>query len=371
MTTHDIDIELPPLPEWADTTLQGEDRDSLFAWAEAAIEADRKQRSNTKPSTNQDWLSLDPAVAFHLIERHAENWNDAGAMMQAYLDAHIEAYRKRRGEPVGWVTPSVVDMLRDGKFATVCPTPFLAALPVYLAPQPAESVSKHPDDAAVDAFAAAMKAKLKRVREEKGRGGWQDMSATELSAMLREHVEKGDPVDVANLAMMLHQNGQGITPTEPEHATLNLQPSSSLQPVATAFFTEQGEVAYTGIYDRTLKALEAVKTTRLGISSGSIDLYAAPQPAEPVKIDVDDLAQEIRRVDGKHSLGAAALAEALLPFLSRTAEPVKVPSDDIDIEDVRQYLDSWGCLAHPGVRALLARYGKGAPSNRKGGPVEP
>ena len=34
--------------------------------------ADRKQRSFTKPSTNQDWLSLDPAGAFHLIERHAD-----------------------------------------------------------------------------------------------------------------------------------------------------------------------------------------------------------------------------------------------------------------------------------------------------------
>lgn len=31
--------------------------------------------------------------------------------------------------------------------------------------------------------------------------------------------------------------------------------------------------------------------------------------------DVDDLAQEIRRVDGSHSLGAGALAEALMPFL--------------------------------------------------------
>ena len=81
--------------------------------------------------------------------------------------------------------------------------------------QPAEPVSQHPDDVAVDAFAVTMKAKLKRAREEKGRGGWQDMSAAELSAMLREHVEKGDPVDVANFAMMLHQNGQGITPAEP------------------------------------------------------------------------------------------------------------------------------------------------------------
>lgn len=32
--------------------------------------------------------------------------------------------------------------------------------------------------------------------------------------------------------------------------------------------------------------------------------------------EVDDLAQEIRRVDGNHSLGAGALAEALMPFFS-------------------------------------------------------
>lgn len=69
--------------------------------------------------------------------------------------------------------------------------------------------SKHPDDAAVDEFAAAMKSKLAKKRAE-GRGGWQDMSATELSELLHEHVEKGDPLDVANLAMMLHQNGQPI-----------------------------------------------------------------------------------------------------------------------------------------------------------------
>lgn len=87
-------------------------------------------------------------------------------------------------------------------------------------------------------------------------------------------------------------------PAEPEqHATLNLQPSSSMQPVATAFFTEQGEVAYTGIYDRTLKALEAVKTTRMGISSGSIDLYAAPQAAESVKVPSDaEIGQILKEV---------------------------------------------------------------------------
>lgn len=64
----------------------------------------------------------------------------------------------------------------------------------------------------------------------------------------------------------------------------------SLQPVATAFFTEKGEVAYTGIYDRTLKALESVKTTRMGISAGSIDLYHRPVSA-PAAGDARDAAR--------------------------------------------------------------------------------
>jgi hypothetical protein len=35
-------------------------------------------------------------------------------------------------------------------------------------------------------------------------------------------------------------------------------------------------------------------------------------------LDVDALAQEIRRVDGSNSLGAGALAEALMPFIARS-----------------------------------------------------
>lgn len=70
----------------------------------------------------------------------------------------------------------------------------------------------HPDDIAVERFAAAMKAKLARKRDE-GRGGWEDpeqCSGSFLSQLLREHVEKGDPLDVGNLAMMLHQRGERI-----------------------------------------------------------------------------------------------------------------------------------------------------------------
>lgn len=72
----------------------------------------------------------------------------------------------------------------------------------------------HPDDLAVDRFAAAMKAKL-AIKRGEGRGGWEnkdECSAEFLSRLLREHVEKGDPVDVANLAMMLHQRGERVLP---------------------------------------------------------------------------------------------------------------------------------------------------------------
>jgi hypothetical protein len=67
------------------------------------------------------------------------------------------------------------------------------------------------DRIAVDRFAAAMKLKLFQKSKE-GRQGWKGAPAEHLSRLLCEHIHKGDPVDVANFAMMLHQNGQSITP---------------------------------------------------------------------------------------------------------------------------------------------------------------
>ena len=71
--------------------------------------------------------------------------------------------------------------------------------------------AKAMDDASVDVFAAAMKAKLAQARA-KGRSGWQTCTPEELSRMLREHVEKGDPVDVANFCMFLWTFNHGISP---------------------------------------------------------------------------------------------------------------------------------------------------------------
>lgn len=72
---------------------------------------------------------------------------------------------------------------------------------------------EHSDDRAVDRFASAMKDKLAFARDHRGRGGWEDKAAcsqADLSRMLRDHVDKGDPVDVANFCMMLHQRGERV-----------------------------------------------------------------------------------------------------------------------------------------------------------------
>jgi hypothetical protein len=86
-----------------------------------------------------------------------------------------------------------------------------------LNPTPAPEIAVHPDDEAVDRFAAAMKAKLAKKRAE-GRGGWEDKSQCSnefLSKLLLEHIAKGDPVDVGNLSMMIHQRGERVISAEP------------------------------------------------------------------------------------------------------------------------------------------------------------
>lgn len=65
---------------------------------------------------------------------------------------------------------------------------------------------QHPDDAAVDRFAAAMKEKLASARE-KGRSGWETCPVEWLQGGLVRHVIKGDPRDVANFCMMLWNRG--------------------------------------------------------------------------------------------------------------------------------------------------------------------
>ena len=70
---------------------------------------------------------------------------------------------------------------------------------------------------AVDRFAARMKDKL-TLAQQRGKRGWRDPSWTDeqISKDLREHCDKGDPVDVANYCMFLSDRGESITTTNKE-----------------------------------------------------------------------------------------------------------------------------------------------------------
>jgi hypothetical protein len=70
---------------------------------------------------------------------------------------------------------------------------------------------RHPDDVALVRFAMCMRSKLEAARA-KGREGWETASGSYLSTLLRAHVDKGDPLDVANFCMFLHQRGDRIYP---------------------------------------------------------------------------------------------------------------------------------------------------------------
>jgi hypothetical protein len=43
----------------------------------------------TIEDASQNWGKVDGAVAWHLIERHAENWADVGKMMDEYVAAKL------------------------------------------------------------------------------------------------------------------------------------------------------------------------------------------------------------------------------------------------------------------------------------------
>lgn len=79
--------------------------------------------------------------------------------------------------------------------------------------------NQHPDNLAVDQFAAAMKTKLAEGRA-KGRNSWDKpwVKDEQLAELLVKNLPKGNPgnfEDIANFAMMLHQRG-----ADPKELTL-------------------------------------------------------------------------------------------------------------------------------------------------------
>lgn len=78
-------------------------------------------------------------------------------------------------------------------------------------------LDQHHDDTAIDVFAQAMKNKMAEMRE-RGRSGWEkpdECTVEDLAQILVKEMSKGDPVDIANFAMMLFaRNASNLTITE-------------------------------------------------------------------------------------------------------------------------------------------------------------
>lgn len=66
------------------------------------------------------------------------------------------------------------------------------------------------DNEAVDKLAQAMKNKLAEKREQ-GYHGWETCKHGDLAQLLINHVDKGDPIDVANFCAFLFARGEPLT----------------------------------------------------------------------------------------------------------------------------------------------------------------
>ncbi|MCH4581721.1 hypothetical protein L7A40_19140, partial [Achromobacter xylosoxidans] len=131
--------------------------------------------------------------------------------IQVAIDDYLDGYELRADEGAHTPTDFERFLLDDCIAGLLAEDDILALLAGATAPAAGDA---HPDDIAVDRFAVAMKAKLAKKRAE-GRSGWDDKQkcgASHLSEMLYRHVAEGNPVDVGNLAMMLHQRGEAIMP---------------------------------------------------------------------------------------------------------------------------------------------------------------
>lgn len=142
-----------------------------------------------------------------------------------------------------------------GMLATMAPAyrAMVAAAPIR------QADDQHPDDAAVDRFAAAMKEKLALARV-KGRGGWDDpeqCSVDDLTVMLRNQANGGDPVDAGNFAMMIHQRSGRIA--RPRYAQLDAIEAAELQTLLTDTFAHCRPVYPAGIIAWAKAALLEIK----------------------------------------------------------------------------------------------------------------
>lgn len=182
----EIEADPSDLKEWIDVIILALDG----AWRTGAtpqqiIDAIVAKQDKNEGRVWPDWRTADPDKAIEHDRRH-----DGFGSLQAPKVTSVVI--ERDSEPNVMAAAIKRNLLTFARIAQLYP-------------------NEHTDDICVDCFALEMKIKLDKSRM-KGREGWERCSADELSKMLREHVDKGDPVDVANFCMFLKTLGQPIGP---------------------------------------------------------------------------------------------------------------------------------------------------------------
>lgn len=150
------------------------------------------------------------ALGIELKGGMAENEMDSDAYEamtgNGLTDANdnYNAWTPMRPEGEGWNLVAVFDT-EDGPACW-----WMREMP--LVPQRSEGYRERVDNAAVEVLSMNMKAKLAGQRAKGFRGWNNDCTQQRLSDLLRECVEKGDPVDVANFCAFLLSRGETIAP---------------------------------------------------------------------------------------------------------------------------------------------------------------
>ena len=73
------------------------DHEVLRRWQavrEALAIMEKPEPTATRPKNSQEWIGMDGATAFLLIERHADGWPDIELMMHEWRDAAISKAMK-------------------------------------------------------------------------------------------------------------------------------------------------------------------------------------------------------------------------------------------------------------------------------------
>lgn len=212
----------------------------------------------------------------------------------------------------------------------------------------------HPDDAAVDALAAAMKAKMARQRA-KGYGGWDtDCTQQRLSDLLRGHVDKGDPVDVANFCAFLLARGEGIAPPVAKNLTApSVTPADVEAQITHTFYANLGDAENAAWPDPNARdefhpALNMITTCTLVTKNGH-SVVGVAYCADPAKFNAQT-GRDSARADAIRQLWPMVIyaeRERLAARNMTTADAMAVLKAAIKADP--EYAWSWHCAIWSGA----------------------